>query len=362
MRYAVLIVDENEKNREHLCNVLEDDYDVIEAKDLPQFLGILEKRSDEIGVILMELSILEHTGFSVLDSLKYNKKVSRVPIVIISSDGKIDMEEKCIDGGASDVLRRPFSDKFLVRRIASALVLFQYQLELEGYVEKQNETLKKQYRILRHQANELKKSNTSIIEILGTVVECRNLESNRHVRRVKGFTRILAEEAMKQYPEYGLTQEKIDVIVMASALHDVGKIAIPDSILLKPGKLTKDEFEYMKSHTTRGGAIIKQIRGSWDEEYGRVSMEICRHHHEKYDGKGYPDGLAGENIPISAQLVSIADVYDSLVSERVYKSAYSYEEAFHMVVNGECGIFSPKLMECFRSARERFEEFAMKNS
>lgn len=362
MRYAVLIVEEEEKSREHLCSVLEDDYDVIEAKELSEFFAILEKRSEEIGVILIDLSILEHAGFSVLDFLRYDKKVSRVPVVMISNDGNVEMEERCIDGGASDVLRRPFSDKFLVRKIGSALVLFQYQLELEGCVEKQNETLKKQYRILRHQANELKKSNTSIIEILGTVVECRNLESNRHVRRVKGFTQILAQEAMKEYPEYGLTPEKIEVIVMASALHDVGKIAIPDSILLKPGKLTKDEFEYMKSHTTRGGAIIQQIRGSWDEEYGRVSMEICRHHHEKYDGKGYPDGLAGEEIPISAQLVSIADVYDSLVSERVYKSAYSNEEAFHMIVNGECGIFSPKLMECFRSVRDKFEEFSLQNS
>ena len=225
-------------------------------------------------------------------------------------------------------------------------------------MEEQTETLKKQYQLLKIQAARLQKSNTNIIDILGTVVESRNLESGEHVMRVKGYTEILAKEMMKEYPEYGLTDKKIEVIVSASALHDIGKIAIPDNILLKPGKLTQDEYEYMKSHTTRGCEILNNIKDVWDEEYEKASYEICRHHHERYDGRGYPDKLKGDEIPISAQLVSVADVYDALVNERVYKSAYSKEQAFSMIINGECGIFSPKLLECFRNCREQFEELA----
>ena len=163
---------------------------------------------------------------------------------------------------------------------------------------------------------------------------------------------------MEDYPEYNLTSKQLNVIVSASALHDVGKIAIPDSILLKPGRLTKEEFEYMKEHTTKGCEIINNIRGVWSEEYAKASYEICRHYHERYDGRGYPDGLLGENIPISAQLVAVADVYDALVNERVYKSAFSADKAFNMIINGECGTFSPKLMDCFTKCRDRFESLA----
>lgn len=184
------------------------------------------------------------------------------------------------------------------------------------------------------------------------------LESGQHIERVKGYTKLLAEQLMKDYPEYGLTSDKVSVITSASALHDIGKIAIPDAILMKPGKLTQEEFEYMKSHTTKGGEILNSIKNVWDEEYGKVSYEICRHHHERYDGRGYPDGLKGEQIPLSAQIVSIADVYDALVNERVYKSAFPKEKAFQMIVTGECGVFSPKLLDCFWNARRAFERLA----
>ena len=209
---------------------------------------------------------------------------------------------------------------------------------------------------MKSQAEQLKRRNQDIIEILGTVVEYRNLESGEHVKRVGEYTRILAETFMVEYPEYGLTQEKINVIVSASALHDIGKITIPDSILLKPGRLTKDESEYMKSHTTRGCELLESMKNVLDPQYEKVSYEICRHHHERFDGKGYPDGLVGDAIPLSAQLVSVADVYDALVNERCYKDAFPPEEAFHMIVNGECGVFSPRLMEVFRKVRPEFEK------
>ncbi len=184
------------------------------------------------------------------------------------------------------------------------------------------------------------------------------MESGQHIKRVKGFTKLLAERLMKDYPEYGLDKKKIEVIVAASSLHDIGKIAIPDNILLKPARLTVEEFECIKSHTTKGCDILDCIEGIWEDDYRKVSYEICRHHHERYDGKGYPDGLKGDEIPISAQIVSVADVYDALVCERVYKDAIPKAEAFHMIINGACGLFSPKLMECLRNVREEFEQLA----
>ena len=197
--------------------------------------------------------------------------------------------------------------------------------------------------------------NTIIIDFLGSIAECRNLESGEHIQRVKKYTELLANELMKEEPMLGLTDEKISIIVAASALHDIGKITIPDSILLKPGKLTEKEFEYMKSHTISGCELLERLHNAWDEEFSKVSMEICRHHHERYDGTGYPDKLVGSEIPLSAQIVSIADVYDELVNERLYKDAISKEEAFHMIVSGQCGTFSPILLQCFRNVKHDLE-------
>jgi putative two-component system response regulator len=226
---------------------------------------------------------------------------------------------------------------------------------LEEKVEKQTETLQKQYKLLKLQADNLKKSNERIIDMLGTMVEYRNLESGKHIHRVKKYTQILATEFMNEYPESNLTPEKITVIVSASPLHDIGKIAIPDTILLKPGRLTDREYDYMKSHTLSGCEILDTIKDAWDEEYWKISREICRSHHERFDGSGYPDKLSGNQIPLSAQLVSVADVYDALISERVYKDAIPKDRAFHMIIGGECGLFSPQLLECFRNARTELE-------
>ncbi len=220
------------------------------------------------------------------------------------------------------------------------------------------ELVKLQTSVLEKQALELQRMNERILETMSNVVEFRNLESGDHVKRVKDFTRILAGHMAEDCPEYELDKEAVDVITAAAALHDVGKIAIPDAILLKPGKLTAQEFEVMKTHTTKGCEIIAMLGDIQEGEYGRVSYEICRYHHERYDGGGYPEGLRGEEIPVSAQIVSLADVYDALVSERCYKSAYTTAEAYHMIMRGDCGQFSPKLLSCLREARGELEEKA----
>lgn len=356
MRNKVLIVDDMEVNRGILAEILKDGYAVMEAEDGQEALDVIAQHKDEILVVLLDLIMPKTDGFVVLEAMKEQMLIEELPVIIISGEDSVDAEKRCFDYGVSDFIRKPFDSTLVKKRVSNIANLFMYRNQLEEKVERQTETLRKQLKLLQYQADKLKRNNTQIIDILGTIVEYRNLESGEHVKRVKVFTRILAEEMMKEYPEYGLTKEKIEVIVSASALHDIGKIAIPDNILLKPGKLTAEEFEYMKSHTTRGCEILNNITGVWDEEYGRVSYNICRHHHERYDGKGYPDKLQGDEIPVSAQIVSIADVYDALVSERVYKDSYSKEQAFHMIVTGECGIFSPKLLECFRNVKEAFEE------
>ena len=208
--------------------------------------------------------------------------------------------------------------------------------------------------VIRKKAKRQQQANNEIIDVLGTVVEYRSLESGQHIKRVKGFTEILGNYMMKEYPEYGLTRKKLDIIVSASALHDIGKVAVPDHILLKPGKLTAEEFELMKQHTSKGSDILKHIHKVMEPEYAKVSHEICRYHHERYDGKGYPDRLKEDEIPIAAQLVSIADVYDALTNERCYKIAFSCEEAFQMILEGQCGSFSPKLLDALRNTKEEF--------
>lgn len=358
MRSKVLIVDDMEMNREILTAILEDDYPIAEADSGLKAIEMLEGQNEEIAVILLDLIMPEMDGYKVLEEMRRRAWLEKIPVLVISAESKVDAERRCFELGVSDFIHKPFDNAIVRNRVKNTVDLCTYRNELEEKVEEQTETLKKQYALLETQAQKLQESNTKIIDILGTVVECRNLESGEHVKRVKGFTRILAEQAMADYPEYGLTQEKIDIIVSASALHDIGKIAIPDNILLKPGRLTDEEFAFMKTHTVRGCEVLNNIRDVWEEEYSEASYAICRHHHERYDGRGYPDGLVGEDIPLAAQLVGIADVYDALVSERVYKSAYTPDEAFQMIQEGKCGMFSPKLLECFRHAKDEFEALA----
>lgn len=358
MRNKVLIVDDMEMNREMLEVILEEDYPIVEADGGRKAIEIMEKSREDIAVILLDLIMPDMDGYEVLEEMRRRSWLDKVPVLVISAESKVDAERRCFELGVSDFIHKPFDNAIVRNRVKNTVELYVYKNQLEEKVEQQTETLKKQYAMLEAQAQKLQENNTKIIDILGTVVECRNLESGEHVKRVKGFTKILAEQAMADHPEYELTPEKIEIIVSASALHDIGKIAIPDNILLKPGKLTDEEFAYMKTHTVRGCDVLNNIRDVWEEEYSKASYDICRHHHERYDGRGYPDGLVGEAIPISAQLVGIADVYDALVSERVYKSAYTPDEAFAMIQGGKCGTFSPKLLECFRHARGRFEELA----
>ncbi|MCH5274411.1 MAG: response regulator [Lachnospiraceae bacterium] len=357
MRNKILVVDDMLFNRQILRNILKDDYEILEAENGRVALDMLEKHYDNLVAVLLDIVMPEMDGIQVLQVMVEKNYVDRLPVLMVTGEQDIHLVEKCFDYGIADFIKKPFEGKMIKKRVNKIVNLYLQKDEYKSKYEQQMVALRNQYKLLQSQAEKLKKSNENMIYTMGSLVEYRNMESehSNHILNVQRLTGVLAEHLMKAYPEYGLTKDVIKTIVSASALHDVGKIAIPDSILLKPGKLTSQEFDYIKSHTIRGEVIIRSISELWEKEYVHYSLEICRHHHERYDGSGYPDGLKGEEIPISAQLVSLADVYDGLTGERIYKEAFSLEEAYNMILQGECGIFSPKLMECFRHAKTELE-------
>lgn len=341
MKHKILIVDDAELNREILRTILEEQYDSIEAEGGAEAIRQLKEHAAEIAVVLLDLIMPEVDGYQVLTYMNEENLIKEIPVIMISQELSKEAERRCFELGVTDFVHRPFDQIVIRKRVNNVVELFQYKYHLEEQV--------------ALQAKALKETNEKMIDALATIVEYRNLESGEHIRRVKAFTRILAEQMATDFPEYALTPEMIDVIVDASALHDVGKICIKDDVLLKPGKLTEDEFNYMKSHTIRGCEMVETIDLNWDEQYRQTVYDICRFHHERYDGRGYPDGRKGDEIPISAQLVSIADVYDALVSPRVYKNAYDKDKSYYMILQGECGVFSPKLLVCFQNSRKKFE-------
>lgn len=356
-RNKLLIVDDVPMNREILSMILEEHFEeIIQAENGEQALDIIKTYKEELCCVLLDLTMPVIDGFEVLKRLKDSRFSEHVPILIISAETAVDKERACFDYGVVDFIRKPFDGKLVYRRVFNATELFNYRAELEECVEEQTKILKKQNIELNEKNRMLKKANENVIDILGSVVESRSLESGNHIKRVKCYTEILAKYVAKDFPEYGLTSEKIKMITTASSLHDVGKISIPDKVLNKPGKLTDEEFELMKKHTIYGCEMLDNIREYWEKESVELSYEICRYHHERFDGKGYPEGLAGDDIPISAQLVSVADVYDALVNDRCYRKALPKDTAFNMIINGECGNFNPKIIKCFIKAREEFEQ------
>ncbi len=350
---AILIVDDVEIDRGILCEIFSE-YTTLEATDGRGAIEIIEADPDRISVVLLDVVMPVMNGLEVISEMRNRGWLSRIPVILISGEVTLAAERKAYEMGAIDVIHKPCDGIVIKQRTQNIMDLYYNKRHLEEMVELQTG-------VLRKQATELQSMNNRIIDTMSNVVEFRNLESGDHVKRVKKFTRILAEQVKMLYPEYHLDEEAVDVITAAAAMHDVGKIAISDAILLKPGKLTEQEFEVMKTHTTRGCEIIAMLEDIQEGEYGRASYDICRYHHERYDGKGYPEGLKGEEIPIAAQIVSVADVYDALVSDRCYKKAYTPAEAYNMIMRGECGVFSPKILECLARAREAFERVAGEN-
>lgn len=339
-RNILLIVDDVELNRMLLRNVFEEEYNILEAENGEQALFLIKQYQDSIAAILLDIVMPVKDGYEVLENMKQAQLTDKLPVIVVTSRDSSDDEVLAFDLGAVDIVSKPFEPHVVSRRVHNAVELSQNREHLEQTVEEQ--------------AASLQRSTNLLVDALSSVIEHRSVESGQHVLRIRTFTKVLLENVMQSYPEYGLNEQEIAMISSAAALHDVGKIAIPDIILNKPGKLTEEEFEIMKIHAEKGGEILSVLNPIHDKKYLQYAYNICMYHHKRWDGKGYPEGLKGENIPICAQAVGVADVYDALTTQRVYKGAYTPETAFSMILNGECGQFSPKLLESFKNVFPTF--------
>ena len=325
MDKKILIVDDKKNNRDALAKIFKGEYEIMEAQNGKEAWELILKERKSLAVVLLGLTTSEIDAYQIMENMNQNKLMESVPVIVTSEYNRPEIEGKALEAGAVDFLVKPFHTVIVKKRVENVVNSNAYKKSMEEKVENQMITLRKQYRVIQLQADKMQKKNDEIVNLVGNVAEYRSLESGSHIRRVKQYTRILGEYVMENYPEYGLTKEILDIIVSVSALHDIGKVAIPDSILLNPGRLSDDEFNYLRSHTIRGSELLGDFKNVWSEDYLRIGQEICRSHHERYDGKGYPDGLVGDNIPISAQLVSIVDVYDAMTNERFYKGALAIE-------------------------------------
>lgn len=333
-KQKILIADDSEMNRELLAAILEEEYDIIQVNDGVQAVDCLQRQAEEISLLLLDIVMPHMDGFEVLSYMNKEHWIDAIPVVIISSENSPIYIKRGYDLGATDFIGKPFDANMVLRRSANAILLGAKQRRMTS--------------IVSNQIYEREKSSKLMINILSHIVEFRNGESGLHVLHIQTITEMLLRQLVqKENNRYALSKEQIRMITTASALHDIGKISIPDEILNKPGRLTAEEFAVIKGHSMAGANMLSELPLDQKEEpLVKTAYEICRWHHERYDGGGYPDGLKGEEIPVSAQVVALADVYDVLTSERCYKDAYSHEKAIEMILAGQCGAFNPLMLEC----------------
>ena len=347
MKKTILIVDDQEINRAILKELFKDDYDVLEADNGARALEIINS-NNSINAIMLDLVMPVMDGMSVLVELNRSGKIYHVPVFLITAADNMQMLTSAYDLGAVDIISKPFRMCFIKSRINNIVELYRTRNELSDIV---SENIAKRQKL-----------NNKTVEFLASLIEFRNCESGAHFKRIRKITKSLLTKLGELYPEYYFDKKVINKIGKASVLHDVGKIAVPDSILQKPGPLTEEEFEVMKTHAEKGCEILAEMPESiMDEEVYRYSYDICRHHHERWDGKGYPDGLSGDDIPIWSQAVALADVFDALTSPRVYKSAFDYDIAIKMINGGECGQMNPKMLEAFNAVTDEIIAICREN-
>lgn len=338
----ILVVDDSEMNRSILADMLGDDYEILEATNGVEAIAAIKERESEITLMLLDIVMPQMDGFEVLSIMNKGGWIGNIPVIMISAETSSNLVNQAYDMGVTDYISRPFDGKIVRRRVNNTIMLYTKQKMLQG--------------MIAEQILEKEKSSSLMVDILSNIVEFRNGESGLHVLHVRTITETLLKHLAEKTDQYDLNHTKIAMISLASALHDIGKISIDEKILNKPGRLTDEEFVIMKTHSAIGGDMLMNVAHRRDEELVKVAYEICRWHHERYNGRGYPDGLKGEEIPISAQVVAMADVYDALTSKRVYKPAFSHEKAVEMIMNGECGVFNPLLLECLQDVKEYLKE------
>ena len=340
---SVLIVDDSEMNRIILNEMLKDEYRILEADNGRTALDMVDRYGDELSLVLLDIVMPGMNGFEVLGELSRRTVADSLPVIMISSEDSDDVVLRAYELGASDYINRPFDARVVRRRVSNTIRLYAKQRRLTS--------------LLSQQYNERVKNSRMLIDIMAGVMELRNGESGLHVTHIEKLTELLLGCLVHRSDQFPLDNEQRSTIAMASALHDIGKMSIDDAILNKPGRLTSEEFEIMKTHTTLGADMLFELghqhAGNSLLEY---AYQIARWHHERWDGKGYPDGLKGDEIPIAAQVVSVADVYDALTSVRVYKDAIPHQEAIQMILDGKCGQFNPLLLDCLLEVQDRIAE------
>ena len=345
LKDTLLLVGSAASGRADLRAVFEDTFDLLEAESVSQARMLLAHNGSCIAAVLADLPLTDEEGIRALSRACRPGDADEIPLLLtIRADGCGEQEQQAFALGASDVISFPYAPSVVRRRVQVLVDLYLHKWRLQKLVDEQNRTIRN--------------ANQVMLDALSAIIEHRSTESGNHILRIRTFTRILLQDVAQSCPEYGLTERVIDLIAGASALHDIGKISIPDAILNKPGRLTDAEYEVIRTHTTVGGELIRHLDGMGDPDYLRYAYNIALYHHERWDGRGYPFGLSGEDIPICAQVAGIADVFDALTSPRVYKPALPYEQAIHMILHGECGVFSPKLLECFKHVRRLLIEQA----
>ncbi len=342
----ILIVDDLKLNCEMLSEILGDQYEYTYAEDGIKALNILSKLQIP-DIILLDLNMPKMNGMDVLRAMNVNRMIEKIPVIIISAEEDDSIISQAYKLGATDFITRPFRACVVQNRVSNTLLVFKNQRTLLHMVE--------------NQVKEREKINNSMINIFSNIIEQRNHESGSHTLNVQNITNLILHRLVEITDKYEIRETDIVLISSLAAMHDLGKIKIPESILNKPGKLTEEEWALMKTHTTEGDKMLSDESFDQNSKFVRTARTICRHHHEKYDGNGYPDGLKGDEIPISAQVVSIADVYDALTSDRCYKKAFSHERAMEMILGGECGIFNPLILKCLTDISEQLKEL-MRNS
>ena len=333
-RPMVLIVDDSPMNRDILSEILCDDFEILEAPDGPQCLELLNAWGSDISIVLLDIVMPDMDGFDVLSRMSAQGWLEDIPVVMISSEDSSQIVRRAYELGASDYISRPFDARTVYRRAFNTIRLYAKQRRL--------------VRMVSAQTRKQEHNTTMLVNVLSQIVEFRNGESGSHVRHIRILTEKIMAQLLRKTDKYSLSSEEQDNITLASALHDIGKIAIDEKILNKPGRLTPEEFAVLKTHTTEGAALLHRLENFDTEPLLQTACGIARWHHERWDGRGYPDGLAGDDIPIGAQLVSLADVYDALTSERCYKKAFPHEKAVQMILGGKCGTFNPLLLECLK--------------
>ena len=355
----MLVGDNLEMNKIILSEIFGKEYEIIYTSNIEEFLHLLIHYRDEADVILVNQYIAKSLSSEKIELLEKLNVFKNTPVILILDQGHSN-KKNTLALPFSDVVHSPVNPYTVKQRVQNLTELFSIKETLENQVQQQMKKIFEQNEALKNKEKKINSINNDMLDVLSMVIEYRDVESGKHIRRIQKFTEELLRTLAVKYPKYNIDEEKIALITSASSMHDIGKIAIPDSILLKPGRLTPEEFQVMKQHTSKGCEILEQIDSVEKNDYYKYCHDICHYHHEKWDGLGYPEGLAGDDIPIWAQVVAIADCYDALTSKRSYKDAFSHERAVEMIRDGACGAFSDEILDCFSMVLPKFKALALK--